>query len=265
MSVPSLELVTNSKTLACTDLITETVHVVENLTKENALGMVSELLFSIDSTYFNLGGVLSRIQEGGWYAEAGYKTFKEYIEGEHNMKYRKAMYMIEVYGGLVASGVPWSSVSHLGWTKILALLPVLTLDNMDYWIPISEKSTVIEIKGLVKAHQLSGTSGSGDEDEDEDGGGVSVGTTSTVTTLTFKLHQDQKESIRLALDKAKEDLGTEYDTVALDMICQSFLEGGVALELPKTSLQDVMHSHSWRDVLTVFSELWPEVNVVATL
>ena len=41
--------------------------------------------------------------------------------------------------------------------------------------------------------------------------------------MRFRLHTDQAENVRAALDIARADLGTEFDHVALDAICTAFL------------------------------------------
>ncbi len=42
----------------------------------------------------------------------------------------------------------------------------------------------------------------------------------------YSLHEDQIELITLAFEKAREELETEYDSVALTNICMAYLSGG---------------------------------------
>jgi hypothetical protein len=43
------------------------------------------------------------------------------------------------------------------------------------------------------------------------------------------VHQDQMATIQQALEDARAELGTEYDTVALEAICLSYLATSVGL------------------------------------
>ena len=49
-----------------------------------------------------------------------------------------------------------------------------------------------------------------------------------MTRLRFyNVYPDQKEMILLALQKARTEMGTEHDTVALDAICLNYLSGAI--------------------------------------
>lgn len=42
----------------------------------------------------------------------------------------------------------------------------------------------------------------------------------------YHAHEDQIETLQLALDRARSELGTEFDVVALEAICMNYLSGG---------------------------------------
>ena len=44
----------------------------------------------------------------------------------------------------------------------------------------------------------------------------------------YSLHEDQIGLIQVALDKARRESGTEYDSVALTNICMAYLSWGVS-------------------------------------
>jgi len=58
--------------------------------------------------------------------------------------------LVKCYHNLVASKVRWDKVKHIGWTKLLLILPVLTADNADYWIAVAERSTPGQLFELIK-------------------------------------------------------------------------------------------------------------------
>lgn len=41
----------------------------------------------------------------------------------------------------------------------------------------------------------------------------------------YHAHDDQVEIIELTLDRAREQMGTEFDVVALEAICMNYLSG----------------------------------------
>ena len=46
---------------------------------------------------------------------------------------------------------------------------------------------------------------------------------SGMVRMRFRLHPDQYDNVRAALDVARAQTGTEFDHVALDAICTAFL------------------------------------------
>lgn len=192
------------------DVLSDLVHEIETLKQPQALGLVKELSEQTEVTFFRLGGVLSRIQANGWFQP--YASFREFVEKEHGLHYRKATYWIGIYNDLAESGVPWSKVSHLGWTKLKEIAGVIKPDNVDEWVKIAEAQNTITLIDTVKKHL---SKGSPTQIEDQ--------SSKTVTTKTFKVHEGQKEVIEAALDKARKEVNTTVDTVALEHICGDFL------------------------------------------
>lgn len=238
-----------------TDLIVLTAHEVENLVEEKAFKMVPALLDSTAQGDFKLGGVLSVIQAQGWYMDRGYENFRGYVESECGLNYRKAMYLISIYNGLVESGVKWEQVKHLGWTKLKELASILTSENVLEWVAKAEEMTVLQLQEYIKA-QSAGTSTGGDEPTQTEA--------KKTTTMTFKLHEDQKQTVKEALAKAKHETGTQVDTVALEHICLDFL-GGQSKLAKMPTLEEMMKGKSAEEVLSVFGDIFPEVEITATL
>lgn len=237
-----------------TDVIEEVAASIEGLSKEQAIGMVPSLLDSADFTNFKLGGVLGSILGHQWWKEEGFVSFKEFLSTKFPMvKYRKAMYLIDIYVALVESGVTWTKVGHLGWTKLKELATVINKDNVDDWVAKAENLTVLQlIEEIRKAKTKLQNPGEPDADA----------APSSVTTITFKVHADQKETIRDAVEKAKEEAETAYDAVALEAICLNYLSGGgIPHTVTAPSLMDKMQKVGYEEVLKNFEVLWPEINL----
>lgn len=239
------------------DQILFTANEIENLKEEKAFKLVPSLLDDIDRNAFRLGGILARIQSQGWFMDRGHENLKAYVENETDIGYRKAVYLIGIYNALVSSGVKWAQVKHLGWTKLKDLAPHLTKDNVEEWCQMVDGLTTLQIQALIKqktaATVKTGDSGSAEE----------VQAQAKVVTMTFKLHEDQKVTVREALDKAKHETGTEHDSVALENIMLDYLGGESKIKLP--SLKELMASKSAEEVLELFGEVFPDVELSATL
>ena len=53
---------------------------------------------------------------------------------------------------------------------------------------------------------------------------------------TFKLHPDQKEIVEAAIEYAKHKSGTEFDTVALEYVCQEVMGSGLSFSDAKSAM-----------------------------
>lgn len=247
----------DADTLVEGDLIVMTAHEVENLKEDKAFKLVSTLLDSGSMSDFKLGGVLSAIQHQGWYMDRGHENFRAYVEAECGIAYRKAMYLISIYNGLVESGVKWDQVKHLGWTKLKDLAPILTVETVDDWVAHAEQMTVLQLQEYIKA-QSAGTASA-----DAPAASTAAAAVKT-TTMTFKVHEDQKATVKEAIAKAKHETGTDVDTVALEHICLDFLGGQSKLAKVPT-LEELMKGKSAEEVLLAFGEVFPDVEISATL
>jgi hypothetical protein len=237
------------------DLIVETAKEINALDKETAFEVVPSLIDSVDFSYFKLGGVLSAIQENDWWNEDS-PTFRSFIEDNFGLHYRKGMYLIKIYDGLVEAEIPWHKVSGLGWTKLKELADILTQENVDEWVEKAQSMSTLNLIAAVKAFKAGDLSTDGTTDPD----------TSGVSTITFKVHPDQKETINEAVEQAMEDSDTEFKGVALEAICMNFLAGGSTKEAPKPlSLQGTMEKYSAEQVLEAFEAIWPEINLTAEM
>lgn len=212
------------------DVLSDLVHEIENMNEKSARSAVTALSNETEMTSFKLGGVLSVIQANGWYEP--YASFREYVEKELGMHYRKATYWVSIYNHLVEAKVPWEKVKGLGWTKLKEIAEVLTLENVDEWVKIAQSQTTLQLIETVKAHKSAGAPKA-----------VEDQAAKTVTTMTFKVHEDQKETVKSAIEKAKGDSGTTVDTAALEFICLDYLGGqSMSQKLQKLGLEAALEA-----------------------
>lgn len=218
------------------DLIADTIHQIESMKEEEARQALLALTDETELGMFRIGGTLSIIQANQWFAP--FPSFKDYVENEAKMHYRKALHLVAIYNSLSESKVPWAKVKNLGWTKLKELAPILTLDNVDEWVAIASESTVLNLIELVRAAQSKDTQ--------------IEGKSSPVVTKTFKLHSDQKATVEAALDKAREQANTDADTVALEFICLDFMNSISLVERIKAAGVD--------KALDALSKAFPEAD-----
>jgi hypothetical protein len=130
--------------------------------------------------------------------------------------------------------------------------------------------TVLQLNAYVKQHKAGESGGStGDDDS-----GVPK-----VSSMTFKMHDDQKEVVTEALDKAKEESKTEHNNVALEAICLDYLSGpsqpmieasheeaaaAAAGEPTLEGLRALMEHFNYIQVLEIFEKIWPSIDVVVS-
>lgn len=231
------------------DALADVVYDIENLSEDAARKLVSTLAETADLTYFKMGGVLARIQANGWFTP--YASFREFVEAEHGLHYRKAMYWIAIYNDLTEAHIPWAKVSHLGWSKLKEIAGILTAENLEEWVKIAEGNSTLQLVEIVSAAKKKavGTALSSPD----------VADTVAVSTKTFKCHTDQKATIDAALEKARAEAQTTFDTVALEFICLDYL-GAAPKPIP---LAQALKSTDLDTALAAFADAFPDVSLKA--
>lgn len=222
--------------------VTALVQQIENMDQATARSLVGQLANEAEFTFFKLGGVLAAIQSNSWFTP--YTSFKDYVEMEVGVDYRRACYWTRIYNDITESGIDYAKVSHLGWTKLKELSSILTKDNLDEWLEAIEGKTTLQIIAMVSAANKKPDQITGEVKE--------------VTTMTFKVHTDQKETIRTAIDDAKGKLGSEVDTVALEHICMDYLSGG------NTDLKALLEKVGIDKAIEAFNEAFPDQQLSLT-
>lgn len=245
---PAQKTTTKKAAAATGNLIMDVASEVESLTKTKALNLADKLVSENDSNNFKLGGVLKKIHENSWFE--GFESFDAFVAARYGFQPRKARYLIEIYDNLVTKQIPWEKVQHLGWTKLKDLARHLTPENLAEWVAKAEKLTVLELQAALKA-QTEGTAPA-----------EATKTTSDTALFKVKLKNDQLETVTSALAKAKADLQTEFDNVALEGICAGFLGGTSSVAAAKpVSIEDLMGQIGWEATLQAFDKVFPKVNI----
>jgi hypothetical protein len=198
-----------------TDLISDLVHKIENLEKQEAIARLIVLEDVHEQTYFEIGGLLAVIQMEKWFDP--FASLDEWVESKTAMKRGKARALIQIYNAIVESGVAWAQVQDIGWTKLRAIARVLNKDSAHYWIGVASNHSKREIIELVNQHLTASN------------GAVESGSTRK-RIRSFKLREDQAESVNAAIETMKKTANTPDDAAALAAICLNYLEGATLQE-----------------------------------
>lgn len=221
------------------DVIVTIVHDIENLDESHAKKVLSELSDVTGKNYFKIGGVLRSILKNQWY-KPNYATFKEYLEGEVGIEYRRAMYWITIYERLVESKVPWEKVKGVGWSKLIILKDIIGPDNIDEWVSIAMSQSSLQLAKTVKAASNKVLPPSDNE--------------SPTTSKSFKFLDYQYDNVKNAVEKAKGDGSTASDAAALSNICSAYLSSYDPAQTLKTIGLEA--------ALDAFSKAFPEYDLL---
>lgn len=226
------------------DIIVEVARSVTKLPEDAVIPEAKKLVDSAEFDDFRLGAMLNRINCDKLWSKKGAASFGEFAERELGLRRSKAYYLADVYTKLVNAEVPWAKVKHLGWTKLRHLARLLSEDNVnvDEWIDKAAVMNVQQLQDAVREHL-------GAEPK-------------TKRTLSFSLYEDQWETVGLAINKAKQELDTRHNNVAIDAICQDYLAGNKLVK-PLTLLEMMMRKRTQQEVLTIIKAIWPDFEAQA--
>lgn len=237
---------------AAVDLIQDVAHKVENLDMKKAIALVGQLMDDVNYNWFQIGGALSVIQSNSWFVEAGYDNLKGLMLDKYNLKYRKGIYLIEIYDNLIQAEVPYDKVKKVGWTKLVELSRIIDNENVDAWVKVALDCNVPQLKEEIdKALAKASDGDKPDAPKKTDDNKVS--------TKSFKLHVDQREVVDSAVDKALKDTGSDAEAVAIEAICLSYISGGKKVK--QKTMKAQMKAAGWRKALEQFADIYPEIDL----
>jgi hypothetical protein len=238
------------------DLISKVANEIENLTPDQVFKQGREIQADNDFNLFKIGGLISVAWHKKLHADFGYDSHEDYIKAEFanlsSSPYRKARYLRAIYENLVQEQIKWESVKDLGWTKLSVLSPILTEDNVEDIVSKCKGMTVLQIQEWKKAQAVQEPNVKIVETEESD-----------ISSFTLKVHGDQKETIKKALEKSKAEFGTDYDAVAMDHICMGYLTGALGKAKKSKTFKEQMQEMSAEDVLAVFESCFPNIKLAA--
>lgn len=210
---------------------------VAGLGKSVVIERITQFVKTLQTGYFNLGGLLLRVRDEGLFVDwvgVEYLTFEEWCEEVLKFRSRKAQHLITIYKGVRELDPPKPLMRRmltLGWNKVAQILRVAhTLGQLKKWIKRAEGISLRELTAKVQFElaQLEG----GTEDE------VAISVAEEMITFKARLTESQHESLTKALDVLSKRFPSETDGARLNMMVLAYMsqhvrddEGGLAIEL----------------------------------
>src|SRR6267154_1778853 len=115
------------------------------MNKNEAIARLIEMAKA--GSFLQVGRLLARMQGGlspADYAEARTKA---------RISYRTARYLIVVFEASKALSISRKICMEVGWTKLAAIAPILTMDNKEHWIARAKELTVPELNAEIQQGQ----------------------------------------------------------------------------------------------------------------
>lgn len=233
------------------DIIEKVQNVVENLDAKGAKRSLDQCCDVRGFSVFILGGLLEAIRENKWHSDYGYSSFKDMVEQGVGISTSAAYDYMKIYRCLIESGVSWEKLQHIGWTKIRWFAKYLKKNNVDWWIEKVQGLNVEELKSFTKEESiqvaekalqsgydpavLGKASTQVDTSIQSDSSDLIEAAVNKPPLITdkaaletphfrkFKMYPAQEMALNNALEKAKNELPTEYENEALEAVCIGYL------------------------------------------
>lgn len=178
-----------------------------------------------ESSYLTLAKYLHEIHRNRSWEEWGYASLSDYCEQELDFHYRRAMFMIDIYGHAVLFNIPLERLGKIGWAKARELVRVIMIGTVEEWLTIAENSTLKELMDKIKLAKKADPENMRPVDEekkerlplDKDEAHEVKKTKSS--SMIFRTEGFEYEIISRVLDEAKGQFQTTNPTFALSMIC----------------------------------------------
>jgi hypothetical protein len=193
------------------DPMSQVQHDIEKMDDpEEIEAEIQKLLASEGMNDFKLGGLLQRLQLTKTFDESS--SFKAHVQETYGVAYRKAMYLIKNYNGIMAAGISWGDVEELGWTKLAKIIDVINADNVKEWVAKAKTVNNSTLKKLVQEALAAGGTDLSDAKLQKN-----------FKTKTFSIPEDEVEVIDEAINSAMTSTKTESKGIALSYVCNEFL------------------------------------------
>jgi|WetSurMetagenome_2_1015567.scaffolds.fasta_scaffold08238_4 hypothetical protein len=202
------------------------------------------LIRTIDRGYMELGELLYAVHDTPVNGDPnqpsvcvswGYKNFSDWAEKELSLHRRKAERLQRIWwelevrlAGQLTPAVK-QRVIELGWSKVREVVRVLSGSNAEQWVEMAENLTHPELcaairQALIDQEKKDQAAAVGTEDEDDEGDYPKPPEDiERFKWKNFHLTPEQRENVKLAIERAQQLASSQKEGHCLDLICTDFL------------------------------------------
>jgi hypothetical protein len=199
--------------------------------KEQVREDVEAMSDAMSVSYLAVGALLGEIRAGSYYEDYGFDTFKEFVETELGFSPQKGRRLINIYQTFVVDlEVDPEEIIDIGWSKVSAIEPVATEDNVRTLLTQARDNTLSTLRDNVNQLQAGNRAEDLDEEEtpeDRD--------PEEVYHKRFTLYDEQEEVVEQALEVAEQEAESDSAGHLLTLICQDYLAGAGDLDEEKVA------------------------------
>jgi len=198
---------------------------IKSKTPSQVRADITNMTQAIEESYFEVAGMLHRINVDMLYTEWGYKSFSDYVNNELDFSLRKAQYFIsfwQYFVNEIGDEAIVRMVRPIGWSKLKYLVGILDKTNVEFWVKramsVSKETLATDVALYKKKKKL----------KDK---GIDVDNPSMAAEFIAgeKIHKNivlspsEAEIVELALEHAKKLSGVDSQGRNLSLICQDYL------------------------------------------
>lgn len=190
--------------------------------KERIEGSITK----ITTAFFDLATGLEEAYRNDYAGEWGYDNFRHYVEGRLDMKYRRAMYLVECGKAIKQLQLGRDQVAKIGWTRFKEIAPIVQEkpEDAERYLDMAESMSTRELQEELR-----------NEVQTTDGRGA----TAPAMRMSLKFEGPVMNTMNDALATAATEIGTEDVHACLQHITAEWLlTKGAASEM--STLEDWM-------------------------
>ena len=199
-----------TKTRTRTNAISQTP--VRTTTQARAKDMRKHLTIlskTIDTSYVGLAKGLREAYKKEYYKDWGFDSIYDYALAELDIELRKCQTLIQIADKMDELKISEKKAAAIGWSKMREIIKVATKKNLDKWMNEAKKVSLRDLSAAVKVVRTQDPHAK----------------IPNITSITFtKLGEGAASIVLEALEEAKAVCGSEDSNVAIEMICQDWME-----------------------------------------
>jgi hypothetical protein len=188
---------------------------------KDCLSTIEAAIKSMNVCWYDVCIGMMKAHEGNLAEKAGYESFRDYVEGKLEMKYRRAIYLVNCGIMIDKKGITRKQVEKIGWTKLSQIFTVW--DKSTKALPPAKADKLTD--SLLEDAETLSVSQLKDRIETKTSFTPAQKAKAAVFRLGLKLVATEAEIVSAALKVSEAILGIQNDNEkAIAHICGEWME-----------------------------------------